>query len=116
MNEDVPITPTHFRGVWYGCGKDNTLPGRDYVYAGGKATYYAGHRPMAVYAPEVRKTFFVFGDHMNRPAISYYDHSTKRFAQPQALGTNPDGNAHRNPTILIDEQGFIYVFYGYAGG
>jgi hypothetical protein len=31
------------------------------------------------------------------------------------LGENPDGDAHRNPTILIDERGFIYVFFGAHG-
>ncbi|HOZ49490.1 MAG TPA: BNR-4 repeat-containing protein [Candidatus Hydrogenedentes bacterium] len=114
--EIVTPAPTTFRGVWYGCGTENTLPGRDLVYAGGKATYCAWHRPMAVYAPAVNKTFFVFGDAENRPAISYFDHQTSTFAPPLALGTNPDGNAHRNPTLCIDEDGFLYVFYGYAGG
>ena len=114
-----PEIATHdsaFRGVWYGCGTENALPGRKYVYAGGKATYSAWHHPMAVYAPEAKKTFFVFGDAQNRPAVSYYDHTTGDFAPPLALGTNPDGNAHRNPTMLMDEDGFLYVFYGYAGG
>jgi hypothetical protein len=107
---------TTFRGVWYGSGRQNTLPGHEFVYAGGKATYSAWHRPMAVYAPEVNKTFFVFGDAHNRPAISLFDHATARFAEPLALGTNPDGNAHRNPTLLIDEDRYLFVFYGYHGG
>jgi len=107
---------TTFRGVWYGSGRQNTLPGHSFVYAGGKATYSAWHRPMAVYAPKVNKTFFVFGDAQNRPAISVFEHDTSRFAKPLALGTNPDGNAHRNPSLLIDEDGYLYVFYGYHGG
>jgi len=112
--EPLP-SPTSFRGVWYGCGRDNTLPGRDYVYAGGKATYSAWNRPMAVFALKVNRTFFVFGDDRNRPSIASFDHRTGVFASPLALGENPDGNAHRNPALLIDEDGFLYVFYGYAG-
>ncbi len=104
-----------FKGVWYGCGTANTLPGHTYVYSGGKATYSAWHRPMAVYARQVDKTFFVFGTPDNSPAISSYDHKTGAFAEPVVLGRNIDGNAHRNPTLLIDEQGFIYVFRGYSG-
>jgi len=111
----VPVA-TSLRGIWYGCGTENTLPGRSFVYAGGSATYSAWHRPMAVYAPAVKKTFFVFGDAENRPAICFFDHGTGRFAGPLALGKNPDGNAHRNPTLLIDEDGYLYVFYGYASG
>jgi len=112
----VAVVETDFRGVWYGCGTENALPSRKYVYAGGKATYCAWHRPMAVYAPQVEKIFFVFGDAENRPAISFYDLHAGSFARPLALGANPDGNAHRNPTLLIDQAGFVYVFYGYHGG
>ena len=105
----------NFSGIWYACGTANTLPGRKYVYGGGKATYSSWHRPMAVYAAAVDKTFFVFGDAHNRPNISTYDHKTGTFADPVVLGTNIDGNAHRNPTILIDEAGTIFVFRGYNG-
>lgn len=116
VGKPVEPVPTTFRGVWYGSGRQNTLPGHAYVYAGGKATYSAWHRPMAVYAAEVNKTFFVFGDARNRPAVSVFEHEAGRFAAPLALGTNPDGNAHRNPTLLIDEDGYLFVFYGYHGG
>ncbi|MCP4642084.1 MAG: hypothetical protein GY851_16695 [bacterium] len=111
----VPETGT-FDGVWYGCGTENTIADRQYVYAGGKATYSAWHQPMAVYAPAVNRTFFAFGDARNRPCISVYDHATGRFAPPRILGENDDMNAHRNPTIHIDEEGYVYAFYGYVGG
>jgi len=70
---------------------------------------------MAVYAPEVNRTFFVFGDQHNRPCIAFFDHGAGEFSTPLALGKNPDGNAHRNPTLLINEDGLLYVFYGYVG-
>ncbi len=113
---------TAFRGIWYCCGTANALPGRKYVYGGGKATYSAWHRPMAVYARQVDKTFFVFGNPSNAPTISTYDPKTGTFAKPVVIGQNMDKNAHRNPTILIDEvgsaasqAGTIYVFRGYNG-
>ncbi|MBN2310466.1 MAG: BNR-4 repeat-containing protein [Candidatus Hydrogenedentes bacterium] len=110
------ITIPAFRGIWYGCGTANTLPGNQFVYAGGKATYSAWHRPIAVYAPAVNRTYFVFGDHANRPNISYYDHAGQSFAGQVVLGENPDMNAHRNPTLHIDDDGYVFVFRGYASG
>lgn len=43
---EIATQDTAFRGVWYACGTENALPGRKYVYAGGKATYSAWHHPM----------------------------------------------------------------------
>ena len=103
------------QGVWYACGTANAYPGKKYVYSGPMATYCVWHRPIAVYAPAVRKTFFVFGNPDNSPTISHYDHRSQRFAAPVVLGSNPDLDAHRNPTLLIDEAGSIYVFYGAHG-
>jgi hypothetical protein len=100
-----------YSSVEYSCG----YPGKPTVYSGPMATYCAWHRPMAVYAPTANKTFFVFGNSQNSPAISFYDHSRKTFAQPVILGNNPDNDAHRNPTLLIDETGYLYVFWGAHG-
>ncbi len=117
-SQGVWYTPGTFKGYArgvtdyppekYAC----VYPGKQTVYSGAMATYCAWHRPMAIYSPEVDKTFFVFGNPKNSPAISFYDHRTKTFAAPVVLGTNPNGDAHRNPTILIDKQGIITVFFG----
>ena len=107
--------PPECRGVWYCCGTANTLPGHKYVYSGGMATYCIWHRPMAVYAPEVNKTFFVYGNANNAPTITCFDHAAQRFAYPVVLGSNPDGDAHRNPTLLVAEDGHLYVVYGAHG-
>ncbi len=104
-----------YRGIWYACGTANTLPGHKYVYSGGKATYATWHRPMAVYARTVNKTFFVFGNPENRPMIAAYDHATRAFGEPVCLGRNHDMNAHRNPTLLIDNEGRLFVFRAYNG-
>ena len=34
------------------------------------------------------------------------------YSGPTVLGTNPDGDAHRNPTLALDDTGFLYVFFG----
>jgi hypothetical protein len=104
-----------YQGVWYFCGTANVLPGKTYVYSGPMATYSAWHRPMAVYAPEADTTFFVYGNQENAPGIGRYNHSEGSFSKPVILGSNPDSDAHRNPTLMIDEDGFIYVFYGAHG-
>lgn len=106
---------TASQGVWYACGVANTYPGKPYVYSGPMATYSAWHRPMAVYAAACNKTFFVFGNARNAPSISYYDHAARTFAAPVVLGSNPDGDAHRNPTLAVDDRGSLYVFYGAHG-
>ena len=100
-----------FSAVKYSC----VYPGKRTVYSGPMATYCAWHRPMAVHVPAKNKTFFVFGDRRNRPAISVFDHGDKTFAKPVVLGSNPNGDAHRNPTLLVDEKGTLYVFYGAHG-
>lgn len=115
MAEKVSVAP-ETRGVWYACGyKVNTLPGHDYVYSGPMATYCAWHHPMAVYSADTNRTYWVFGNAENAPTITYYDHAAKQFTHPVVLGTNPDGDAHRNPTLALDEQGFLHVFYGSHG-
>ncbi len=101
-----------YRGVWYRCGTVNVLPGNDFVYSGPMATYSAWHRPMAVYSPEAGTTYFVFGNERNAPAIGSYDHAARAFSRPTVLGANPDGDAHRNPTLALDDAGFLYVFFG----
>ena len=109
---DVERMMSDYRGVWYCCGTVNVLDGNNHVYSGPMATYSAWHRPMAVYAPAANTTYFVFGNERNAPAIGCYDHHMRTFARPFVLGANPDGDAHRNPTLLMDDNGHLYVFYG----
>jgi hypothetical protein len=66
---------------------------------------------MAVYVPRQQKTFFVFGNAENSPTISAYDHRSRSFSPAVVVGRNPDMDAHKNPHLLIDEEGWLYVFY-----
>ena len=109
------LPPPETRGVWYHCGWDNLLPGHGAVYSGPMATYCAWHRPMAIYRADANRTYFVYGSAGNRPTISFFDHTAGEWAWPVAIGENPDGDAHRNPTLLIDEEGYLYMFWGAHG-
>jgi len=99
-------------GIWHASGAtERVSPKARTVYGGAHATYCAWTRPMAVYAPAADKTFFVFGNADNSPTIGLYDHKMKKLGHAVVVGSNPDMDAHKNPHILIDEQGYIYVFY-----
>lgn len=102
-----------FQGIWY-----MNQPSKDeyvYKYSGGMATYPWQHHPIAIYRPEVNKTFFVYGG--KHPlansllhVISYYDHATGKVARPHVLLDKKTTDAHDNPTLCIDQQGFLFVF------
>ncbi|WP_373513223.1 BNR-4 repeat-containing protein [Persicitalea sp.] len=102
-----------FRGIWY-----MNQPSDDeyvYKYSGGLGTYPANHRPFAVYAPAVDKTFFCFGgtDSTNSTLlhnVSYFDHKTQKVANPITLLDKKTIDAHDNPVISIDDQGFVWIF------
>jgi hypothetical protein len=102
-----------FKGIWY-----MNQPSNDeyvYKYSGGLAVYPANHRPFAIYAKKVNKTFFCFGgtDDSNSTLlhnISYYDHKTGKLANPVILLDKKTTDAHDNPVISIDDKGFIWIF------
>ncbi len=103
-----------FSGIWYEITQG--APGFPNKYGGGFATYPQQHTPIAVYAEQVHRTYFVYGgaspttgrlQHM----ISYYDHKTGMVARPRVwLDNNNSTDAHDNPTLAIDGAGYIYMF------
>lgn len=102
-----------YRGIWY----YNQPLDNEYVYkySGGLGTYCAKHLPFAVYAPEARKTFFVYGgtDEENSTLlmmVSYYDHETGQVPRPTVLWDKQTTDAHDNPVISLSEDGHIWVF------
>jgi len=98
-----------FEGNWYENGA---------TYTGATGTYSAKNRPNAVYVASQSKTFFVYGGKYFTPMISYYDHSTGLIAESVLVGpqTIMSGfrkeDAHTNPSMMIDDDGYIFVFYG----
>ncbi len=102
-----------YRGLWY-C---NQLTNDEYVYkySGGLGTYCSNHIPMAVYAPRVEKTFFVYGGTNETNStllemVSYYDHKTGLVPRPTVLMDKKTDDAHDNPVLSIDASGHIWVF------
>lgn len=108
-----------YRGLWY----SNQPSGDEYKfkYSGGLATYPQQHVPIAYYAKEANKTFFVYGG-MARDAlepkhkrsllvtVSYYDHATGQVPRPRILLDKHTEDAHDNPVIMLDAKGFIWIF------
>ncbi len=106
-----------YRGIWY--MNQPTKDEHRYKYSGGFATYPQWHVPFAIYAPAVRKTFFVYGGSAGNVSergdtlthmVSYYDHRTGTVPRPVRILLKQTEDAHDNPTISIDVKGFIYVF------
>ncbi|HOZ49274.1 MAG TPA: BNR-4 repeat-containing protein [Candidatus Hydrogenedentes bacterium] len=102
-----------YQGIWY-----FNQPSKDeyvYKYSGGLGTYCAKHLPFAVYRPEVNKTFFCYGGtvpgkrellHM----VSYYDHATGLVPRPTILLDKETDDAHDNPVIQVDREGYVWIF------
>ena len=102
-----------YRGIWYmNQPLDNEYK---FKYSGGLGTYCAKHNPFAIYAPEVNKTFFCYGgtDKDNSTLlhmISYYDHSTGTVPRPTLVMDKRTTDAHDNPVLSIDKEGYLYLF------
>ncbi len=87
-----------------------------FKYSGGLGTYCAKHQPFAVYSEEANKTFFCWGGatrenpqqlmHM----VSLYDHSTGAVPRPTILLDKQTDDAHDNPVISLDNNGYIWIF------
>ncbi|MFI4912675.1 MAG: BNR-4 repeat-containing protein [Sedimentisphaeraceae bacterium JB056] len=119
-----------FHGIWY---RNQTLGNEyKYKYSGGLGTYCAKHKPMAIYSERVDKTFFVYGgsqgdyhlkDSFNAKnldtvkviegighCIAEYDHKLKTVSRPTLILDKQTLDAHDNPVISVDDEGFLWVF------
>lgn len=103
-----------FRGIWYFIGKTNNA----YVhkYSGGLGTYPANHYPFSIYSAKVNKTFFCYGGASKdtKPSllheVAYFDHKTKSVSRPTIVLNKNTDDAHDNPVISIDKDGYIWLF------
>ena len=107
-----------YQGIWFTLGQFSDYGDK---YSGGLGTYTAKHVPLAVYAPQVNKTFFVYGGakegkrHLLAMA-SYYDH--ERHVVPRPTVVHDKGGVddpHDNPSIAMDEFGHIWIFVSGRG-
>ncbi len=121
---DEPPIPANiredgYRGIWYA-----NQPSNDeyrYKYSGGLGTYCAKHIPLAYYDSMSNKTFFVYG---GTPAESEapgakrtllimageFDHADGTVSRPTRLMDKQTDDAHDNPAIMLDDDGFVWVF------
>lgn len=103
-----------YQGIWYATQKTEDM--YVYKYSGGLGTYSAKHQPFAIYSPVVNKTFFCYGGALEGSSrrlghmVSYFDHATKKVPRPTILIDKRTSDAHDNPVISIDDQGFIWIF------
>lgn len=116
-----PFTPPRddgYRGIWYAnqALDPATAGGQRYKYSGGFATYPQQHAPIAVHAPAVGRTFFVYGGSDPAAAggelvhmVSCYDHATGTVPRPVRLLVKGTGDAHDNPVLSIDAAGHLLV-------
>ena len=113
---DEPFTLAQddgYRGLWY--ANQKTGDAYVYKYSGGMPTYPQQHLPIAIHAPAVNRTFFVYGGsprdqrtclHM----VSYFDHATGTVPRPRILLDKKTDDAHDNPTLAIDRDGYLWIF------
>jgi hypothetical protein len=108
-----------YRGISFDLGQRSKYGSK---YSGGLGTYTAKHCPLAVYASEVKKTFFVYGGTTKADAkhllamVSFYDHQTKQVPRPIVVHDKQGvDDPHDNPSIQIDETGRLWVFVSGRG-
>ncbi|MCX6328547.1 MAG: glycosyl hydrolase family 28 protein [Bacteroidia bacterium] len=107
-------TADGYKGIWFTLGQFYDYGDK---YSGGLGTYTADHLPIAIYSPEAKKTFFVYGGttvpdkrHL-LDMVSYYDHVTHKVPKPVVVYDKQGvDDPHDNPSLAIDNQGYIWVF------
>lgn len=116
------VTPRHldntkidgYRSIWFELG-----PSTEYgvKYSGGFGTYTMKHSPLAIYAPAVNKTFFVYGgtpsakDRYLVCMAGCFDHTTGMVCKPTVVCDKQGVNdPHDNPSILLDDKGYVWVY------
>ena len=103
-----------FRAIWFDLGQKSEYGSK---YSGAFGTYTMKHRPLAIYSKEVDKTYFVYGGTDKADSrhllcmISCFDHKTGLVQKPTVVYdkggiTDP----HDNPALLIDSEGYIWVY------
>jgi len=103
-----------YKGIWFSLGQYSTFGDK---YSGGLGTYTANHIPMAIYSKAANKTFFVYGGTSQADRrelqimLSYFDHQKGTVPRPCIVYEKKEvDDPHDNPSISIDEKGFIWVF------
>lgn len=103
-----------YKGLWFSIGRINEYGGK---VSGGAATFGSQIRPVAVFSPEVRKTFFVYGGTTRADErhllimVSYFDHSSHMVPRPVVVYDKMGViEPHDNAALSIDNAGFLWIF------
>lgn len=109
-------TVSGYRGIWFDLGQATSYGSK---YCGGLGTYTMKHIPMAIYSPEVDRTYFVYGGTPSEDKkylqcmIGCYDHVTGMLQKPRVVmdkGVDGVKDPHDDPTVQIDKEGYLWVF------
>jgi hypothetical protein len=120
---DAVPSPTvdGYRGIWFTLGQFSEYGDK---YSGGLGTYTSHHVPMAVYAPEVERTFFTYG---GTPAgdqryllnmVGAYDHRTQTVVKPVIVhdkGVGGVDDPHDNASLALAGDGHLWLFVSGRG-
>ncbi|WP_025764656.1 BNR-4 repeat-containing protein [Dyadobacter tibetensis] len=108
-----------YKGIWFTLGQFSEYGDK---YSGGLGTYTAKHNPLAIYAPAVNKTFFVYGGTRNAKErhllcmIGSFDHASQKVSKPVVVyDKNGVDDPHDNPSLALDQDGFLWVFVSGRG-
>lgn len=108
-----------YRGIWFELGQKYKYGDK---YSGALSTYTAKHLPLAIYSREANKTFFVYGGTTGEKEryllcmIGVFDHKTKMVSKPTVVYDKGGVNdPHDNPSLMIDDDGYIWVFISGRG-
>jgi hypothetical protein len=107
-----------YHGIWFTLGQRSEHGDK---YSGGLGTYTANHSPLAIYAPEVNRTFFVYGG--TRPGerhllimASFFDHSRNQVPRPTIVHDKGGvDDPHDNPSLSLDDRGYLWGFRQRSG-
>ncbi|MDH5604164.1 MAG: BNR repeat-containing protein [Cyclobacteriaceae bacterium] len=108
-----------YKGIWFELNQKYPFGDK---YSGGLGTYTAKHMPLALYAEAVQKTFFVYGGTTGENErhllcmAGEFDHRTNTVTKPTVVYDKLEVNdPHDNPSIMLDEEGYIWVFVSGRG-
>ena len=108
-----------YRPIWFELNQKYEYGDK---YSGALGTYTAKHVPLAIYSEKADKTFFVFGGTTSEKErhllcmIGEFDHKTGMVSRPTVVcDKNGVDDPHDNPSIMIDDENFIWVFVSGRG-
>jgi hypothetical protein len=94
------------------------LSTREVTAEAGINAVYEAQNPQAVYYEDTKTTFIAYNGPKNDPYITAYDHESEMLAEHVLVGLSPLPNHddHGPPTLTVDGDGYLHVFYGCHGG